>query len=339
MPTFFDTRRARARGLLAGVSAALAGHASAAPTFTVTFDDPGGVLSAPAAGIASNLLAAANAWGALLPSNAVINIVVRPNLVGPFASGRSVTSTFVATRLGFNVFAQSAAAKCLGAISPSAPGPDIEITIAQDYAINNLWYDPQPTVRTAPIPPNRTDAVSVFLHELAHAFVFNGWIEGQNGTYPGDYRSTFDEQTVFDGADFTFVGQRASARYGGPVPITFGNPFHLGNAAPGPGSDLIPKLMNGVVFAFATRYRISNLELAIFADAGLRTRPLCPGDANLDGAVNFADLSVLLSNFGQFSLPPFPAVRDGDVNADHRVDFTDLSIVLANFGQVCPGTN
>jgi hypothetical protein len=55
----------------------------------------------------------------------------------------------------------------------------------------------------------------------------------------------------------------------GPVPITYGNPFHLGNNSPRPGSDLIPDLMNGVVYYYQTRYDISALDLAIAKDAGV----------------------------------------------------------------------
>jgi len=40
-------------------------------------------------------------------------------------------------------------------------------------------------------------------------------------------------------------------------------------ASPRPGSDLIPDLMNGVVFDRGTSYDISPLDLAILADAGV----------------------------------------------------------------------
>lgn len=54
----------------------------------------------------------------------------------------------------------------------------------------------------------------------------------------------------------------------------------------------------------------------------------CPGDANADGATNAADLSVLLSQFGQNV-----AVGTGaDVNADGVVNGADLSVLLGNFG-------
>lgn len=57
----------------------------------------------------------------------------------------------------------------------------------------------------------------------------------------------------------------------------------------------------------------------------------CPGDANEDRLVDFADLNIVLSEFGQ-SQPWF----EGDVNADGVVDFRDLNIVLSAFGTPCP---
>ena len=52
-----------------------------------------------------------------------------------------------------------------------------------------------------------------------------------------------------------------------------------------------------------------------------------PGDVNGDGVVNFADLNIVLSNFGQTG-PGLP----GDADGDGDVDFADLNIVLSNFG-------
>ena len=51
--------------------------------------------------------------------------------------------------------------------------------------------------------------------------------------------------------------------------MTYGNSTHLGNDVPRPGSDLIPDLMNGVVFVRGDRYDISPLDLAIISDTGL----------------------------------------------------------------------
>jgi len=60
--------------------------------------------------------------------------------------------------------------------------------------------------------------------------------------------------------------------------------------------------------------------------------PSCPGDANGDGLVDGADLSVLLSTFGTKSPEPGTGA---DANGDGFVDGADLSVLLANFGSEC----
>ncbi len=59
--------------------------------------------------------------------------------------------------------------------------------------------------------------------------------------------------------------------------------------------------------------------------------PDCPADANGDNAVNGADLSVLLSQFGQNVVPG----TGGDTNGDGIVNGADLSVLLSNFGAAC----
>jgi hypothetical protein len=147
-----------------------------------------------------------------------------------------------------------------------------------DYLANQLWFDPNPAARTAPVAANKTDAMSVFLHEMGHAIAFNGWRDGTvvpqptaNQDQPGLLdESTFDKNIQVSSGNVLFYGPEAMARYNGqPVPITLGNPNHLGNSVASglPGSDLIPDLMNGVVFTNGQRYDISALDVAILADS------------------------------------------------------------------------
>ena len=56
----------------------------------------------------------------------------------------------------------------------------------------------------------------------------------------------------------------------------------------------------------------------------------CVGDATGDGLVNFADLNLLLSCYGQTG-EAMPA----DLNSDGVVNFQDLNILLSNFGASC----
>jgi hypothetical protein len=88
----------------------------------------------------------------------------------------------------------------------------------------------------------------MFMHKLDHVFSFNGWMNDTTGTMPGDYQSPFDEKVSSLNGDFFFTGSRARGIYGSSVPLTYGNHGYLDNASSRPGSDLIPDLMNGVVF-------------------------------------------------------------------------------------------
>jgi hypothetical protein len=56
----------------------------------------------------------------------------------------------------------------------------------------------------------------------------------------------------------------------------------------------------------------------------------CFSDVNGDGVTNFADLNIVLSDFGE-SGDGIP----GDVNLDGVVNFFDLNAVLSQFGDEC----
>jgi hypothetical protein len=184
--------------------------------------------------------------------------------------GTSATTHFVGNRGGFNVWEQGLAAELRTGVDPNGATPDVLIDLDPDYINTQLWFDPDPVGRTTPVPNNRIDDMSFFRHELGHALAWNGWRDWTTGALPADYESTFDERvTVGAGGVPFFNGARAEALYGGPVPLTYGNLYHVGNASLGPGSTLIPDLMNGVVFNYGTRYDISPLDLAIVADTGI----------------------------------------------------------------------
>ena len=236
--------------------------------YTVAIDDPNNKFAAFHDPIMSNVLAAGARWSQFLVGDATIDLQIGFSGI-PTAEGSSVTTGFVRNNGTFNVFEQGAAAEVRTGIDPNGASPDGVITLGTNYLLNELAFDPHPAVRSDPIPAGRTDAVSIFLHEIGHILAINGFRDSFNGSFPGDYESTFDEQTTFDGRNFFFNGPRATALYGKPVPLMFGNYPHLGNAPPRPGSDLIPDLMNGVVFNRETRYDISLLDLDILCDVGV----------------------------------------------------------------------
>lgn len=74
-------------------------------------------------------------------------------------------------------------------------------------------------------------------------------------------------------------------------------------------------------------YVLGYAALSIEADA-----PPCPPDADGDGDHDFADLTTILTNFGNTGPPHIP----GDANGDGVVNFTDVPPILAAWGIVCP---
>lgn len=60
--------------------------------------------------------------------------------------------------------------------------------------------------------------------------------------------------------------------------------------------------------------------------------PLCIGDANGDRAVNFTDITTVLSNFGASGTPGL----SGDADRSGLVNFADITTVLSTFGNQCP---
>ena len=246
--------------------------ARAAVTTEVTFNDPAGAYTAYYGPLTSHVQAGMRNWTAGVASDITVRAVVRfAGSNGGTADGRSFTNAFSHTDgTGRSVQMEGLAARLTGLIPASSPAPDIDIFVNPAYLTNELWFDPQPDRRVAPVPVNKTDAMSTFTHEIGHALGFAGFINQTTGARPDGYESAFDERISFDGTNFFFNGAGAVQAYGGPVPLTFGNLYHLGNNAPRPGADLLAdSLMNGVTFTRGKRYHVSALELAMLKDTGL----------------------------------------------------------------------
>ena len=60
--------------------------------------------------------------------------------------------------------------------------------------------------------------------------------------------------------------------------------------------------------------------------------PAIYGDANLDGVVNFSDLSKVLTNYNQTGM----SWSQGDFNYDGIVNFEDLNKILTNYNLTGP---
>jgi hypothetical protein len=240
----------------------------AAITYNITFTDPSGPYASYYPAITAALQAAGAEWNRHLVGSGNLEVEISMANI-PTMDGTSVTNGFVRNDGTRDIFEQGAAYEIRTGMDPNGADPDIRIRIGTAYLTDELWFDPDPQTRTSPIPVNHIDAISVFTHELGHAFVFNGWMDGTTGQLPPTYMSTLDEHSSFDGTNLFFSGTGAAGRDGGPVPLTYGNYGHLGNNAPRPGSNLLLDLMNGVVYYYQTRYFISPLDSEITRDCGI----------------------------------------------------------------------
>ncbi len=251
-----------AAGFVAGDPAGVA--------FRVVIEDTSNLLGETARPFRDNLLAAANLWSRCLDGKATIDVLVKV-VPGP---GRAVTRcprmSFL-KKVGRNsLYEPSACAKVRGKQVDTGGQPDIEMTIRGGY-LAKFGFDPAPRERTAPVAPKCFDAVSLFLHELAHGLGFNGWLNLATGELEGEELSTFDRFVIYDRGEFYFVGLKAMKANGGPVFLSRrnNNYHHLGREGEDCPESLRTDLMNGLFFEDGRRYSISPLDLAILEDCGM----------------------------------------------------------------------
>lgn len=242
--------------------------AQAALTYSLAIDDPLGAATSFYSQIDSHVGAALFHWGNHLAGSANLEVSVEITSAVDRAAGASFTSGFVGSSGGYNVWEQGVAYELRTGSDPNGALPDVRFLFNADYLSNVLWFDSNPYSRTAAVAGGRVDAASVFIHEFGHALAFNGWGDLNDGSLPANYASPWDMNTRLEGGTLFFTGAQAQAVYGGPVPLTMGNNFHLGNGV-GPGSDLVGDVMNGVVFDYGRRYNVSALNLAMLQDMGV----------------------------------------------------------------------
>ncbi|CAH1692905.1 conserved hypothetical protein [Hyphomicrobiales bacterium] len=207
-----------------------------------------------------------NTWSSVLTANVTLSVrfeILDKTISGRFQGGPASTVN-IGERGGIPVWESAASFELRTGLS-SGMKYDLLVQADINHLRDALYFANN-------VEPNKVSAVSTIIHELGHGIGFVGWRDYTTGVLPGDYQSPFDSHVVMkDGLPY-FEGMNAAGVYGGLVPLTYGNIFHLGNSAPNPGADLVDDLMNGVVFKFATDYAISDLDLAILADLGIGTR-------------------------------------------------------------------
>ncbi|HJU38368.1 MAG TPA: hypothetical protein VJ724_02255 [Tahibacter sp.] len=219
------------RPLVAAAFALAACAAHAQVTFTVDFDASANVLTtAERDAVAAHLRDAGRRWAQALGITAARAIELRVAVSNvPTANGTSNTSAAIGTIAGRTTYEQGVAYELRTGTDPNGAAPDGTVTFGLTYLRNELWFDPSPETRTAPVPIDRTDAMSVALHELGHILAYNGWADLTTGVSPATYWSTFD-RWMQPGAPSTITGPYSVAAWGYAPDVTTGNNKHWGNA-------------------------------------------------------------------------------------------------------------
>jgi hypothetical protein len=253
-------------------------------TFTIQISDPNHFQQDAA--LVADLQKAASDWGVYIGGFGSIDIQINIAATASGRAGGGANAVVPWATDGFRIVYQNGTiAELVNGIDPNGGASDLTITIDPTYLQNELWLDPDPFNASA-IPVNRTDAVSIFRHELGHAFGIEGY-RSSGGLLPSGFETTWDRLVQINGdGSASFVGADATAAYGGAVPVTTlqngEQYFHLGNGADAASSDL----MNGIVFNRGVSYNISHLDVAILRDLGVPTTSasdLPSSDFNGDG--------------------------------------------------------
>ena len=247
-------------------------------TATATVVDTTGQYGSTAV-LQKDLVAAFDAWSAYLaPSAGTIDIELRlVNSGVDRGDGGAGTAIPIGSAGGYTIADSGAAYELRTGMDPNGATPDIVINLNTSFAAQ--WYWPNPLDGSA-VPANKSDLVSVFAHEIGHGLGINGYRDWSTYTLSGSYETPFDTEVKVTGGAPYFTGANASALYGGAVPLTAGDLYHLGNSG-GAGGQLGSDLMNGWVMPFGTT-PVSSLDAAVLSDVGVPTN----FNDSLDGAAS-----------------------------------------------------
>ena len=157
------------------LSIAWAGTALAV-SFNFTYVDDAGGTFASRGWLDSNSLfqrnirAAADLLGAHINSNQTIVVHVDTHSFSARAGGTNSSGRFLYTNsAGKHVWEPGPLTRVLTGSNPGIVwGYDILLGFDANFLQNSYWFDPQPELRSAAVPADKGDFISVVMHEFGH---------------------------------------------------------------------------------------------------------------------------------------------------------------------------
>jgi hypothetical protein len=208
-----------------------------------------------------------------------VEINVETTSTGRFAGSGDVS--FKGTVDGVDLWESALAAEARTGVDPNPGTADLSIYIDPTSSyLAQLWWDPAIASSLAANPPDdRTDAFTVFVHEILHGMGIVGWRDITTGALPGNYASVWDSLVTVSGDRASFGGPATVALLGEPVEVRLGGSqgaFHLGQG-PTLAASAMPWIeganVNSYYYFLGERYTLGRLELALLQDIGWNLEP------------------------------------------------------------------
>lgn len=233
-------------------------------TWSATLTDPTGRFGHMEDLLISSAVLAGQQWTNWISSNVNIEVeMIIGSTPGYLAKAASVKAAMVGRDGGSDIFADGALYELVTGVDLTPGSADIRIIIDANALASRGYFSADPLSAGYEVPGGQYDGFGLLMHEIGHGVGINGWLV--NGIDDGVI-SPFDALAVRRGDLFYFMGEAAIGAYGGPVPLTYGNAAHYGNAHGLPGDDLWLGLMSGLATPDGMAYPMANLDIAILKD-------------------------------------------------------------------------
>ena len=161
----------------------LSAFAAALP-YELTVTDPANLLGSDRELVLQNFDAAMEDWGKWISSKGAIRVeMIVTNSTGSGRFGGTATTMKFDKKIDstFKLFEPSSIYKMRTGKSVKDSTSDVLVYVNVDFMKRAYWIDPEPKLRTKPVPVGKVDLVTVFAHELGHGFGINALLDFSTG--------------------------------------------------------------------------------------------------------------------------------------------------------------